>query len=221
MAYVATIGYGINNMANGYANDAAPFDTISRHFSGTSFGTIFVVLIDIAGILSFFGAALAIVNGGARIIYTVALDGLLPGWLARMHPTRHTPIGAVTMLCTVGLVSGLVLGFLLTPITAFGFLGVFSALSVLLIYALVSVACIRFFWRKRRTQFSWLRHALFPVLATLIIIGIFLAVFIAPGDAPLSYVPYILVAWMLVGGGLLFALRDKISSPRKNDVPTI
>lgn len=220
MAYVATIGYGINNMANGYANDAAPFDTISRHFSGTSFGTIFVILIDIAGILSFFGAALAIVNGGARIIYTVAHDGLLPGWLAKMHPTRHTPIGAVTMLCTVGLVSGLVLGFVMTPITAFGFLGVFSALSVLLIYALVSVACIRFFWRKRRTQFNWLRHALCPALATLIILGIFLAVFIAPGDAPLSYVPYILVVWMLIGGGLLFALRGKLSAPKNSGTPT-
>ncbi|HLZ62884.1 MAG TPA: APC family permease [Ktedonosporobacter sp.] len=212
MAYVATVGYGMNNMATGYANDSAPFDTIARHFGGN----VFAVLIDLAGLLSFFGAALAIVNGGARILFTVGRDGLLPGWMAKTHPTRKTPIGAITALCVFGLVAGLALGFLMTPITAFGFLGTLDAIFVIMIYALVNIACIRFFWRKRRTQFKLLRHGIVPALATLLLTAIFLAAFISPGDAPLSYIPYVVVGWMVIGGGILFAMRGKIAALKEN-----
>ncbi len=207
MAYVATVGYGINHMVTGYANDSAPFDTISKHFSGDAF----TVLIDLAGTFSFFGAALAIINGGARIIYTVGLDGLLPRWTTRLHPTRQTPIGAITALCLFGLVCGIALGVALQPINAFAFLAVLDALFVLLIYLLVNIACIRFFLRKRREAFSVLRHGICPVLSTLLIGGIFLALFISPGAAPLSYVPFVLAAWVLAGVGILIALRGKIT----------
>lgn len=207
MAYVATVGYGINNMTTGYANDSAPFDTISRQFSGDTFA----VLIDLAGTLSFFGAALAIINGGARIIYTVGRDGLLPRWTTRLHATRQTPIGAITALCLFGLVSGIALGLALTPIDAFGFLGVLDALFVLLIYLLVNTACVRFFRRQRRASFRLLQHGIFPALSTLLIGGIFLALFISPGDAPLSYIPFILGGWIVVGLCILFAVRRKIS----------
>jgi amino acid transporter len=210
MAYVATVGYGINNMATGptsYAQNAAPFDTISSHFTSGAF----TVLIDLAGTFSFFGAALAIINGGARIIYTVGRDGLLPRWTTRLHATRQTPIGAITALCLFGLVSGIALGAALAPINAFAFLAVLDALFVLLIYLLVNIACVRFFLRKRRENFSLLRHGVCPALSTLLIGGIFLALFISPGDAPLSYIPFILVAWLLLGVGILFAMRGKIA----------
>jgi amino acid transporter len=208
MAYVATIGYGIQNMVTGYANDSAPFDTISSHFSGSAF----TVLIDLAGTFSFFGAALAIINGGARIIYTVGRDGLLPRWTTRLHATRQTPIGAITALCLFGLVCGIALGVWLEPINAYGFLAVLDALFVLLIYLLVNLACIRFFLRKRRATFSLLRHGICPVLSTLLIGVIFLALFVSPGAAPLSYVPFVLSAWVLLGIGILIALRGKIVS---------
>ncbi len=212
MAYVATVGYGINHMATSYANDSAPFDTISHQYSG-----VLTVLIDLAGTFSFFGAALAIINGGARIIYTIGRDGLFPSWTTRLHPRRQTPIGAITALCLFGLVSGLALGFALDPINAFGLLAVLDALFVLLIYLLVNIACIRFFRRQRRESFSVLRHGVCPALSTLLIGAIFLALFISPGDAPLSYVPFILSAWIVLGVGVLLAMRGKISAAPQPD----
>jgi amino acid transporter len=194
-------------MATGYANDSAPFDTISHQYSG-----VLTVLIDLAGTFSFFGAALAIINGGARIIYTIGRDGLFPSWTTRLHPRRQTPIGAITALCLFGLVSGLALGFALDPINAFGLLAVLDALFVLLIYLLVNIACIRFFRRQRRESFNLLRHGICPAISTLLIGAIFLALFISPGDAPLSYVPFILSAWIVLGVGVLLAMRGKISA---------
>jgi amino acid transporter len=210
MAYAATVGYGVNNMATGatsYAQNAAPFDTISRQVSGEPLA----VLIDLAGIFSFFGAALAIINGGARIIYTVGRDGLFPRWTTRLHPKRQTPINAIAALCGFGLVSGIALGLALEPINAFGFLGVLDALFVMLIYLLVNIACVRYFLRKRRESFRLVRHGIFPVLSTLLIGSIFLAVFVSPGDAPLSYAPLVLGAWLVLGVIILLAQRGKIA----------
>jgi amino acid transporter len=171
MAYVATVGYGVNKMVSGYANDNAPFDTISRLFGNP----LLASLIDLAGVLSFFGAALAIINGGSRILYTVGRDGLLPRWTTILHAKRQTPVGAIIGLCLCGLVGGIGLGLLLTPIGAFAFLGTLDALFVLLIYLLTNIACVRFFWRKRRSQFNIVRHGIFPVLSALIITAIFLS----------------------------------------------
>ncbi|GHO71007.1 amino acid permease [Ktedonobacter sp. SOSP1-52] len=208
MAYVGTIGYGIPHMVNGFANDPAPFDTIGRLYGGP----ILIVLIDIVGLLSFFSAALAIINGGARILYTVGRDGLLPRWSTWLHPRRQNPIGTVIMLCALGLVIGLPLGFLFTPIQAFGFLGTLDAALVLIIYGLVSVASILFFWRKRRARFNVFLHALLPGLATLIIAGILAAVFISPSPWPLNLIPFVLGAWLILGFVLLFVLRKKLTT---------
>ncbi|HEV7234565.1 MAG TPA: APC family permease [Ktedonobacteraceae bacterium] len=207
MAYVGTVGYGINKMVSGYGNDPAPFDTIGRIYSGP----FFVVLIDLVGVLSFFGAALAIINAGARIMYTVGRDGLFPRWVAWLHPTRQTPVGSITALCGFGLVIGLILGFVMTPIGAFGFLGTLDALFVLLIYALVCIASIRFFWRKGRAHFRLVRHGIIPVLGTLLIVGIFVLLLISPAAPPLNLIPYILLIWVLIGVGIIFALRRKIA----------
>jgi len=206
MAYVGTLGYGTQHMLTGYANDSAPFDTITRQYGGP----LLVVLIDLVGIFSFFSAALAIINGGARIIYTVGRDGMLPAWTAQLHGRRHTPIGSITVLCIFGLIVGLLLGFTMTPIGAFGFLGTLDALFIMVIYALVCVASIVFFWRKRRTHFHLLRHGIIPALGTLFILTIILLLVVSSTTPPLSFVPAILLIWLLLGGALLFMLRKKL-----------
>ncbi|QBD80165.1 APC family permease [Ktedonosporobacter rubrisoli] len=206
MVYAATIGYGVDKMATGYANDPAPFDTIARHFGGDGFAA----LIDIVGLLSFFGAALAIVNGGARIIYTIGRDGLLPPWLAWTHPQRQTPVNSIILLCVTGIIIGIGLGLAFTPIGAFGFLGTLDAMFVILIYVLVNISCIRFFWLKRRERFNLLRHAVVPLLSTTIYAVIFLTAILSPGTGPLSLVPYVVGVWLALGLGLLFVLRRKI-----------
>ena len=210
MAYAATVGYGPAHMVAGYAKDAAPFDTIANRFGGGGFA----VLIDVAGILSFFGAALAIVNGGARMLYTAGREGALPHALAWVHPRRGTPAAAVALLCGLGLVSGIALGEAFTPIGAFGFLGTLDAVFVLLIYFLVNIACILFFWRKRRAQFSPFRHGVLPALGILITGGIVAAAVASPGQAPLAYIPAIVGIWLLFGVGLVLALGGRLALSR-------
>jgi amino acid transporter len=207
MAYALTVGYGPQNMATGYANDSAPFDTIARHFGGSTFTD----LIDVVAVLSFFSAALAIVNGGARILYSVGRDGLLPRGLAWTHPTRQTPGGAIGLLCALGLISGIPLGLALTPATAFGLLATLDALFILIIYTLTNVACIRFFWRQRREKFNLLKHGIIPSLGTLITAGIFVLAVLSPGTGPLQAIPFVIGGWLVLGLLLIMVLRGKLA----------
>ena len=217
MVYAAVMGYGPDKMVSGYGQDAAPFDTIARAFGGKTLA----VLVDIVGILSFFSAALAIVNGGARIIYTLGRDGLLPRPLAWTHPTRQTPGGAITLLCVLGLVAGIALGLAFTPFNAFGFLGTLDAIFVLLIYFLVSAACIRFFWRSRRSGFKFVRHGVIPALGMLITGGIVVLGTFSGDTAPTIYIPYVVGAWLLIGIPLALIVGGKaVAAEQTGEAPT-
>jgi amino acid transporter len=206
VAYAGTVGYGLNKMVTGFANDPAPYDTITRRFANP----LLVVLIDLAGVVSYFSASLAIINSGARILYKVGHDGLLPRWTAWLHPTRLNPVAAITVICVLGLIIGLIVGFAMTPLTAFGFWGTLDALFVMLVYALVCIASIIFFWRKRRARFNIFLHGVSPVLGTIIIGAVFVFLLISPAPPPLNAIPYVLAAWILIGIIMLFVLRRKL-----------
>lgn len=208
LAYALTMGYGMAHMATGYANDQAPFDTVARTLNQPAF----VALVDLVAVASFFSAAVAIVNGGARMLFAASRDGALPRWLAWTHPRRQTPAAAVAALCLIGLVPGIALGLLMQPINAFGFFGFLDAFLVLLIYALVSLACMRFFWRQRRAQFNVFRHGVVPVFGLLIALGIVGATAAQPGAAPLSYVPIIGGAWVALGIVMLLVTKGKLAA---------
>ncbi len=207
VAYAGTVGYGLDKIVTGFANDPAPYDTITRKFSSP----LLVVLIDLAGVVSYFSASLAIINSGARIMYKVGHDGLLPRWTAWLHPTRLNPVVAITAICVLGLVIGLIAGFAMMPLVAFGFWGTLDALFVMLVYALVCIASIIFFWRKRRAQFNILRHVISPVLGTIIMGIVFVFLLISPAPPPLNAIPYVLAIWVLIGIVMLFVLRRKLA----------
>ncbi|MGW0179298.1 APC family permease [Nocardia sp. NPDC003345] len=50
----------------------------------------------------------AVINAGARGLYTLAAEGALPAALARVHPTRRTPSTAILGIGAIGLATGVV-----------------------------------------------------------------------------------------------------------------
>jgi amino acid transporter len=205
MAYSATVG-GLPGIVNANANDFAPFHDLAKQFGGDTVAA----LIDLVGVIGFISAALAIVNGGARILYSVARDGLLPRGLAWIHPTRQTPGGSIAFLCAIGLISGIPLSWMLGAHDAFLLLATLDAIFILFIYTLTSAACIRFFRAKRRESFNVLRHAIIPGVGTLFTGVIFLLVMVPQGGF-LNVVPIIVGVWILLGIGLIILMRKQFA----------
>lgn len=204
MAYVATIGYGIDRMAN-FAQDAAPFDTIARRVWGNGLA----LAIDVAGIIAGYACAVAFLNGAARIVYAMGRELLFPAWFARIHPIYRTPTNAIWGLSGMSLVVGLGLGMLWTPIEAYAFLGTLLTLAALIIYGLVNLACFRYFAIQRRGHFHWFRHLLLPWFSTTIVLALLIGTVYPSPPAPLNIVPIIIFVWLLLGVGVLGFLADR------------
>lgn len=209
MSYVATLGYGIHNMA-AFAQDAAPFDTIARHVWGNGFA----LLIDFAGIMAGYASAVAFLNAAARIVYAISREELFPRWLAHIHPTYRTPTNAILGLSGTSAFVGLGLGMLWTPIQGFAFLGTVLTLAALAIYGLISLACFRYLSTKRRaqlkqnsTRFGWLRHILLPWLSMIAISGVLVGSLYPPPPAPLHLAPVVLLIWIFLGIAVLRFLQ--------------
>ena len=117
----------------------------------------------------------------------------------------------VNFVLTGLLVIGLVVGFAMTPLTAFGFWGTLDALLVMLVYAFVCIASILFFWRKRRERFNILLHGVSPVIGTIIIGIVFVFLLLAPAPPPLNAIPFVLAAWVLIGVVVLFVFRRRLT----------
>ncbi|WP_083887203.1 APC family permease [Nodosilinea nodulosa] len=202
MSYVAVLGYGIENMT-AFAQDAAPFDAIARRFLGNGFA----LLIDLAAIMAGYAGTVAFTNGAARLLYAISREGLLPEWLSRIHPVHHTPANAILGLQAMALVIGLGLGHVWTPIQAIGFFGTLLTLAVLLIYALVSLACFRYFKVKRPDRWHGFRHGLLPACSVLAI-GVVIAGTLYPlPPVPHRFAPVAIGIWLLVGVGILRFLQ--------------
>ncbi|MBR8839234.1 MAG: hypothetical protein DSM106950_35845 [Stigonema ocellatum SAG 48.90 = DSM 106950] len=85
----------------------------------------------------------------------------------------------------------------------------------IVIYGLMSLACFRYFWTKRRTQleqnsmtrFRWLRHVLLPWLSIIAISVVLVGTLYPTPPAPLYFAPIVVLIWLLLGIGVLRFLQ--------------
>jgi amino acid transporter len=96
----------------------------------------------------------------ARLIYSMARDGQLPRWLAHIHPRRQVPERAVFLVAGVNLLLGL---FLVSSLELLASMVCFGALIGFFMVNLSVIAHVR-----RDPAFSWLRHAVSPLLGMVI-----------------------------------------------------
>jgi basic amino acid/polyamine antiporter, APA family len=76
-------------------------DALGALFGGGFFADV-IILGGVAGILTSWNALLV---GGSRILYAMAEHGMLPAWLARLHPRYRTPSNAILLIGGLSLVS--------------------------------------------------------------------------------------------------------------------
>ncbi len=126
--------------------DSAALD-IARQIAGDLFGAIFLATVIVAQ----FTAGIPIQAAGARLMYAMGRDNVLPRRLfAMVHPRFHTPVFNLVLTGVVGLVA---LGLTVSTSTSFINFGAFTA------FAFVNIAVIAQYLRDRgtheRSVLSW------------------------------------------------------------------
>jgi amino acid transporter len=166
------------------------------------------IAIDVGALLSSFSIALAALNAGARVLYSMAQGGLFPANLTRLHPAFLTPHVALGVFVAVELLVGG--GMLLAgraPLDAFNDTATLGAFGFVAIYAFVALGAPLYL--KRIGQLKGRNVAIAIGTLALLIIPAIGSVYPVPSP-PTSYFPYVFLAYFLIGAGLLWNRSGRI-----------
>jgi amino acid transporter len=215
--YSITIGYGVDNGSK-MAVDPVLLKTTANTFVGTWLGT----LVEIGGMLAAFIVCVACATAAARTLFAMGREGVLPSAFGRTHPRFQTPVIATIAVTVVATLMGLLMGYPLSddafgqPFSNYYFWATTGTLLIIVVYIMLCIGGIVYFWKTRDTR-KWnpVMHVVVPAIGA-IVFGAALYGSVHPTPPGiLKYTPYVAIAWLLIGFGVLLYLRatrpDKVA----------
>jgi APA family basic amino acid/polyamine antiporter len=97
---VVSVGLGLSEQQLGNS-ELATADAMGNLFGSDVFANI-LILGGVFGILTSWNGFLV---GGSRLLYAMAESGMLPAWLARIHPRYRTPGNAIILIGVISFVA--------------------------------------------------------------------------------------------------------------------
>jgi amino acid transporter len=184
-----------------YAGEiASAFYPLTDRYVG-SWATLLMEILIVTGS---FACTMSFYNTGARYLFALGREGVLPGALAHTSHRRSPTTASMTVTGTVAIYA---LAFTLYDPSTEGALlklGTWSpllgVLGILAVQALVSIAIIRFFLTSGRADFHWWTTLVAPLLGfAAMVVACVLArlLWVMPGRATLRMIS----GGMLVSGG--------------------
>ncbi len=210
-AYATVSGFGYNTTK--LSGAAIPFISVAHDTLG-----VLAFFAYLAGLTSTLGALIAGTNSQARLVFNAGREGLLPGWIGRVHASRRTPMNAIFVFISIslGIIGVWALGHLiagttgsLNPIDYFAESSTMGTILVLVVYLLSNLA-LPFYYRKYRPQeFSAVKHAILPALGALAII-VPLYYLSKPGqETPYDWFPYAALIVVVLAAVYAFILNRR------------
>ncbi|GAA3566035.1 APC family permease [Amycolatopsis ultiminotia] len=181
--------------------DSTPLPVVARN-AGVGWVTY---LVDLSLGTAMIVFSSAVVNSGARSLFTLAREGALPRPLARVHPRFRTPYVAIAFVGLAGFVVGLI-----GTVNSVGrfqwdvYVGIVSSYAYLFAYLLVAIATP--LWLRRIKALST-GSLLVSVLAVAGIGYVIYQNLIPAPDGAYRYLPYVFAVLVLAGLARFLWLR--------------
>ena len=192
-SYASAIGWGTGDMA-AFASNPNPYYVLGRSLWGVGWWLVVLAIINSA-----VGVGLACTNAASRVMYTMGRAGTLPASFGRIHPVHRTPTFAIAFVQISGMAAILLVGFLLSPDTIFGFLETMATLAVIILYVMANLALTRYMRREQRARFTIWQHGVIPWIATLALIPVLFVTVYPKPVWPYSLTPYLFLAGLVAG----------------------
>ncbi len=201
-------------MNNGAKMGADPvaLKTTATTFVGSWLGT----LVEIGGMLAAFIVSVACATAGARTLFAMGREGVLPAAFGRTSDRFKTPVNATIAVAVIAIVMALLIGYPLSdslfgqPFSNYYFWATTGTLLVIVVYIMLCIGGIVFFWRTKDTR-RWnpAVHVGIPVIGV-IVFGAALYGSIHPAPPGiLKWTPYVAAVWLVLGVITLVWLRAK------------
>lgn len=201
--YAAVIGFGRAHVT-ALAGDSSPWTTLSNRYWGANLAWIFSLTV----LNSQFANALSGSTAGVRTIFSLGRERILHPKLGTTN-RRDSPIAAWTAYIIFSAVITFFLGWWITPVGAYDFLGSLLALGIVILYIMMNIGLTRYFRSQFPDEFSKVRHGILPVVGSLLLLLPVYGLLWPIPAWPYNLVPYILLVWVMAGTGYFLYLRRK------------
>lgn len=196
-SYSQVIGFGLDSASlKALTSSSSPLSDLAGKYVSKSYGTVLIL----AASLSFFSGILGTATSGARLLFTMSREGLMPKCLSKVHSRYKTPYIALILVIVI-MVALIVPLFKKSGIEVFGYYGTIGSLAILVSYILTSVGSIVYFTKKKIWGFF---HCIIPILSIISLIFVLYASIYPIPKFPNNIFPYVVLGWILLG----FALRN-------------
>jgi amino acid transporter len=197
-AWGLQIGWGTANLGALADSPTAPaFVLADRLWNGAS------LIILIALVNSGLGVCIACTTSATRTLYGMARTGALPSALARVQPTRGTPVVAVFGQSAVAVTILLAVGLPVGPFNLFNMFGTAGTFVYIPIFILMNIAAYRFISKRHPEEFSVLKYVVAPVISTVALALIAWYSLNPLPDMPIRLAPLIALVYLLAGIAVL------------------
>jgi amino acid transporter len=193
-AYAWVFGAGFDGFVE-QATGADPWRDLGEVFWGTGWILVFLAICN-----SIAANSNAAVNAATRVFYSLARNGLAPRPLGHTHPEYKTPHVAIIWMSGFAFVLAIVIGAIWDPLTGFAMIATAAVPVVILVYMLVSVACIFHYAVRRRGPFNPLLHLVMPIAGiVLFFFPLYYQFYKAPPTYPIKAANWVALAWTVIG----------------------
>ena len=80
-------------------------------------------------------------------------------------------------------------------------------LGVIFVYIAANVGVVVYYWTKARNEFSWIKHFIFPVGTSLVLIYSIYAAFVPLPAPPNNWTPLTAAIWLGIGVVILLVMK--------------
>jgi amino acid transporter len=194
------VGIGVNNAAGIPDAEAFPVFTLATDVWGGAWVLVLFALLN-----SVFAVSIACFNGGTRTWYAMGRSGTLPKWFSRVDRGRKTPDNAIHFEVGVQILF-FVMILIWGPENVFFTWALTITLGLILMYILANAGVVRHYTGEARAELNPLLHVVLPVISA---VAVAYVAYRSLQDLtpPVSYAPWLFLAWLAIGGAILLYLR--------------
>ncbi|HEY5990710.1 MAG TPA: APC family permease [Streptosporangiaceae bacterium] len=207
--YAMAIGFGVDNGAK-WGADPFALKTVATTFVGSWLGT----LVEIGALFAAFIVCVACATAGARTLFAMGREGVLPAAFGRTHPKYKTSANATFAVAVVATGMALLMGYPLSdslfgaPFSNYYFWAITGTLAIIVVYIMICIGGVVFFHRTRDTRrCNPLSHVAVPVLGVVVFAAALYGSVHPVPPGILKWTPYLALVWLLAGFGVLAWLR--------------
>jgi amino acid transporter len=155
-------------------------------------------LMDLVVALSTLAFTISTFNSGARLIFAMGRERMLPRQLSYVSK-RRTPHIAILAIAVLAIVVALPMSLNSGGFLAFAYLGGIAGIAFILVYISACVALIVIVHRKWRRERRIFTHIVVPVIAGGLFCIPLVGTFYPVPSSPYDILPYIAVGWLALG----------------------